>query len=144
MTMDTYQDIRNHLEFLGYTLLEKELPHQTGGISGRKHFLAKIGGNKTSFFIIYSPNAGFSFVSSYTAKPNILNYKFNLLELLNKMTAESYLTSFVASKDYKNVFLLAWYPDNYNKISFGNFLERLDNDIKFATSNNPEILNFIE
>ncbi len=142
--MDTYQNVRNHLEFLGYTLSEKELSHQAGVVSGKKHFLAKIGGNKTSFFIAYSPNAGFSFVSSYITKPNSLNNRSKFLELLNKMTAESYLASFVVSVDYKNVFLLAWYPDSYNKVSFGNFLERLESDIKFAISNNPEILNFIE
>ena len=77
--MDTYENVRDHLEFLGYTLLEKELPHQARMGTGRKHFLAKIGGNKTSFFITYSPNAGFSFVSSYVTRTNVLNYKPNLL-----------------------------------------------------------------
>ena len=142
--MDKYQSVRNHLEFLGYSLLEKELSHQAGRTVERKTFLAKSSGSKTNLFITYTPNAGFSFVSSYITKPNVLNNRLVFLDLLNKMTAESYLASFVASKDFKNVFLLAWYPDFYDKVLFGNFLERLESDIKFAISNNPEILNFIE
>lgn len=142
--MDVYQNVRHHLEFLGYSLLEKALPHQTTRSIGRKNFLAKSGGPKTNFFITYTPNAGFSFVSSYITKPTVLNNKLDFLNILNKMTAESYLASFVASSDFRNVFLLAWYPDFYDKISFGSFLERLESDIKFAISNNQEILNFIE
>lgn len=142
--MDAYQSVRNHLEFLGYTLDDKTLPHQTKEIDSRKHFLARISGNRTSFFVTYNANAGFSFVASYITKPSALNYKLNFLELLNKMSLESYLTSFVASKDLKTVLLLAWFPDFYTKSSFASFLEKVENDIKFATSNNREILNFIE
>lgn len=60
------------------------------------------------------------------------------------MTLESYLCSFAASSDFHDIYLLAWYPDFYDKISFGLFLDRIDNDIKYAISNNPKILNFIE
>lgn len=142
--MDAYQSVRDHLEFLGYTLSDKNVPHQTKEVAGRKHFLARITGNKTSFFITYNLHAGFSFVASYVTKPSVNNYRSNFLELLNKMSLECYLTSFVASKDMRTVLLLAWFPDFYTRTSFGSFLEKLENDIKFATSNNREILNFIE
>lgn len=142
--MDPYQSVREHLEFLGYSLDDKNLPNQTREIVGRKHFLAKASGHKTSFFVTYNENAGFSFVASYITKPNVHSNKSDFLELLNKMSLECYLLSFVVSKDLKTVFLLAWFPALYTKTAFGSFLEKLENDIKFATSNNREILNFIE
>lgn len=143
--MNNYQNVRDHLEFLGYRLEDKEL---TGPDKekhpAQKQFLAKINSPGTSFFVIYHPGNGFNFLSSYVTKPHAKNNQLLLLELLNKMTLESYLSSFVASRDLKNVYLLAWYPDYYSRMSFGTFLNRVDNDIKYAISNNPSILNFIE
>lgn len=143
--MDNYKSVKEHLEFLGYILEEKELTgHDKEKFPDKKQFLAKIRSPKSSFFITYLPSNGFNFLSSYHAKPTAKEDKLLLLELLNKMTLESYLCSFVASEDLRNVYLLAWCPDYYSKTAFGIFLDRIDNDIKYAISHNPAILNFIE
>lgn len=142
--MDPYQSVRNHLEFLGYTLEDKNLPNQAMEVAGRKHFLARANGRKTSLFVTYNENAGFSFVASYLVKSTAQNYRTDFLELLNKMSLGSYLVSFVASNDLKTVFLLAWFPDFYTRSAFANFLEKLENDIQFAISNNRGILSYIE
>lgn len=141
--MNNYQKVREHLEFLGYTLEVKNLPPDSKSHRG-KHFLAKASGHKTSFFITHKENAGFSFVATYKTKPITQQYKAEFLEILNKMSLECYLTSFVSSEDLNTVFLLSWYPDIYSKTSFGSFLDKLENDVKFSVSNNKKILNFID
>jgi hypothetical protein len=141
---DTYQQVKNHLEFLGYAVEEKGLPRENETHEQRINFFAKSNGSKTNLFVTYTSSAGFSFVTSFVTKPTIANNEFDFLNTLNKMTAESYLISFVSSKDFKNVFLLAWYPDYYDKKTFVNFLERLEGDIKFAITNNPQILHYIQ
>ena len=60
------------------------------------------------------------------------------------MSFESYLVSFVTSRDYKTVFILTWFPPFYSKNAFANFLEKIETDIKHAITNNTNILNYIE
>lgn len=141
--MDSCQQVKNHLEFLGYTIEEKGLPHKDE-THEQRIFFAKSSSSKTSLFVTYTLSAGFSFITSFVTKPTLANNELDFLNTLNKMTAESYLVSFVSSRDFKNVFLLAWYPDYYEKKTFGNFLERLEGDIKFAITNNPQILHYIQ
>jgi hypothetical protein len=143
--MDNFNSIIQHLEFLGYKIGIKEL----SGLDKEKHirekhFFAEAINMRNSFLVTYKPGNGFNFLASFIAKSYAKNNKLELLELLNKINSISCLSSFVATENLEKVFLLAWYPDNYSKASFGTFLDIIDNDIKYAISHVPQILKFIE
>jgi len=143
--MENFKNLIDHLGFLGYQIHEKAMePDEEKKFPGKKQFLAKIDSTKNSFFVSYLSGNGFSFLSSYHVKPYAKDNKLVLLELLNKITLDSYLCSFTLSEDSRTVFMLSWYPDYYSKSSFGVFLDRIDSDVKHALSKYPELLNFIE
>ncbi len=142
--MDNYVNVREHFKFLGYEIEDINLTEEDRARNAqKKHFFVRIHPPRNSFFVTYHPDKGFNFISSYKIKQDVEFDKAILMELLNKMSLECYTVGFVLSRNSEEVYLLAWYPDNYHKQTFGLFLDNIENDLRYTINHNPGILKFI-
>ncbi|MHB1296552.1 MAG: hypothetical protein ACYC4R_16360 [Anaerolineae bacterium] len=114
MIEDTLNKIVTHLEFLGF-----EISH-TGEITRATH--------PKRLNLAIRPLAGGILITaifgcSATAKRDRRGY----MELINGWNNGAAVARFYADKD-SDLFLEAWYPDNYDRAAFGTFMDAWEHD----------------
>lgn len=115
--------IGSHLEYIGYDVEIKE-DKVTARHSRYPHLFINIYDDGSSFNTIYPTNR--------YAKSN----KPELVEVLNKSNCESFAAKFFTFNDPGILLISGWYPGEYEKLSFGKFVMRFNDDIHKAFTTN--------
>lgn len=125
---ETVNLIVAHLEFLGYTIADRE--H-----NDNLYTLTCTHPAKSNLYVRYKPSSGITCTATYMIqKDKALSNKTELLELINKVNRLTALTCFMLAEDRDSIICCGWYPDNYSRTLFSNFLTTLETDIRGGLS----------
>jgi DNA-directed RNA polymerase subunit RPC12/RpoP len=120
-----FQDVKNHLEFIGYEFTEPQF---------EKNGLVQILGkhpSRSNLFISFFPTIGFTFVATYTLnKPSNETQKNKLLATINELNNQAIITSYGLTKSFDGVQCASWFPLIYKKSAFSQFIELFEDDIR--------------
>ncbi len=108
------EPVLTHLEFLGYELERKE-----------KIVLARHA--KKLNLMVRSFAGGVLLTAILSAGPGAHRDRIGYLEMINGFNQEAAVVRFYADED-ADLFLEAWYPDEYDRQAFGAFLELMERD----------------
>jgi hypothetical protein len=127
MTTKALDSMLAHLEFLGYEVT------QDGEIARAKH--------ATRYNVsLRSFASGILLTRLFGANDTARQDKAGYLEFINSLNNKAAVARFYADKDM-DLFIEAWYPDMYDRPSFGLFLEIWDRDCALmAESEAPKYL----
>lgn len=125
-------DVKNHIEFIGYEVEEVE-PEDSGVI--RLYARHK---SRSNLIISYLPSIeALIFVSNfkYTRVESEIK-KNNILKTVNEINNNlAIITSFSVGSDFDTVSISSWYPSDYSKKNFSDFLEIFENEISRLLAN---------
>jgi hypothetical protein len=128
-------EIFNHLEFLGYEVHEQE------NTENKFQALAKHK-TKSNILFTFSPNIGFSFVSYFNLDQGKVKKKLDeLFTRINTMNNKSILIAFSIVPALDSIVCGSWYPSEYSKKTFSEFIELYEIDIK-ARLDDSKIIDF--
>lgn len=134
---DLFDKVTSHLEYIGYELGKAE------EIDEGKHLqiLAK-NKNRSNLFITFNSSGTMTFVSFYMInKEKVAKKRNEVLEAVNKMNLTSLVCSFSLADGNGSLTCSSWYPNEYSKKSFSDFLETYEADIK-ARFNSSGIMEY--
>lgn len=116
MNTPTLDQMKTHLEFLGYQISQDE-----------KRIMAHH--NTKCDFTIRPLQGGFIFTAIFTGNQNAKGDKASFLDFINSLNNEAVLARFSADKD-SDFFIEAWHPPSYERVAFAAFLDVLDQDFQ--------------
>lgn len=119
-------DIRNHLEFIGYEIRPNQIEE-----NGVNRFLA-VHKNRSNLLISYLPGSNVLLFIANFKIPKIETEvrKRKILELANRINGTAAVISTLCIyDDFAGLSFSTWYPDYYSKKDFSNFLEIFQNEI---------------
>lgn len=129
---DLFDKITAHLEFIGYEIGNPE------EIDGGKHLrVLATNKNRSNLLMTFNSSGMITFVSFYTInKDKVAKRRNEALVAVNNMNLTGLVCSFSLSDDGDSLTCSSWYPGEYSKKLFSDFLETYENDIKrrFDTS----------
>lgn len=133
------QKVTNHLEFNGFEINDPE------ELEEGKHIriLAKHK-NKSNLMITFTDVGMMTFLSLYKINKEKVEEKLlEALTVINKMNAAALICSYSLTDENDRLLCSSWYPGEYSKKSFSDFLEIYEKDIQ-ARINTSGILDYTE
>jgi hypothetical protein len=117
------EEIRNHLEFIGYEMSEDQKEEN------RILFTATHVNHPNLIISYFHQFPVITIVSVYTIKTmKSEKNKDDLTRILNDLNNASIITYF-STPDFETIQCASWYPDNYSKKSFSTFLDFFEAEI---------------
>lgn len=134
---DLYDKITSHLEFIGYEIGKPE------EIDDGKHIrVLATNQNRSNLLMTFNSSGMITFVSFYRInKEKVSKNRNEALEAINKMNLTGLVCSFSLSEEGESLTISSWYPGEYSKKHFSDFLETYEADIK-ARFNSSGIMDF--
>jgi len=125
-------DIRNHIEFMSYELGDNQIEE-----NGVIRFLASNKNHPNLFISYFNSVNALLFVANFSIpKVDSEQKKHRLLEAANRINSElAIISTFSIGTDFNIITFSSWYPDNYSKKDFSNFLEVFQNEISRLSAN---------
>lgn len=134
---DLYDKVTTHLEFIGYDIGKPEESDD-----GKHLRVLTINKNRSNLYITFNSSGLMTFVSWYTIdKDKVVKKREEVLIAINKMNQTSLICSFSLSEEGDSITISSWYPGEYSKKLFSDFLEIYEADIK-SRFNSSGILDF--
>jgi len=134
---DLYDKVTTHLEFIGY-----DIGKPVEGDDGKYLRVLAINKNRSNLNITFNLSGMMVFVSWYTIdKDKVDKKREEALTAINKMNLSSLVCSFSLSEKGDSITISSWYPGEYSKKLFSDFLETYEADIK-SGFNSSGILDF--
>ncbi len=116
MSTTTLEDVKTHLEFLGYDIKDDN------SVVTAKH--------SQKLNMIFKPfNGGLLFTAVFTSNDYAKQDMEGFLKFINGINQNACVARVYADKDVDLLFE-GWYPDTYNKAQFGLFMELWDRDTR--------------
>jgi len=112
--VNVLQLIADHLQLLGYTTQFDET-----GVAARH--------NVRPYFRFYLIPGGIGFLFPFAVGRRATEDRPGLLALLNAINAQNVVTRFYFDND--RLWVSAWYPRTYERISFGTFFDLISQEI---------------
>ncbi len=134
---ELFNQITNHLEFIGYEIGKPE------EIDDSKHIrVLATNERRSNLLITFNYSGMITFLSLFTLDKNKTTNNHNeALKVVNKMNLDSAICSFSLSENNESLLVSSWYPGEYSKKLFSNFLETYEADIN-ARFNSSGIKDF--
>ncbi len=136
---DLFNKVTEHLEFIGYEIgkLEK-------GEDGSYLRVLATHNNRSNLLISFTDKGTMYFVSFYRINKDKVNKKIlEALTVINKMNNTGSVCSYSFPEGNNNLVCSSWYPGEYSKKCFSDFLELYEADIQGRISSSG-ILDFTE
>lgn len=129
----------DHLEFNGFEIGDPEEMEEGKYI----RILAKHK-NKSNLIITFTDVGMMTFLSLYKLnKEKVKEKRLEALTVINKMNAAGLVCSYSFTDETDRLLCSSWYPGEYSKKNFSDFLEAYENDIQ-ARINTSGILDYTE
>ena len=135
MANTTIESMITHLEFLGYTITRDEEDESAFAIHESQY-------NKSISEIAGGVLFRTEFISNNKAKEETTKY----LESINEMNVNA-LVIRALGYEYDGELSLhieAWYPNQYDRVNFGNFIDAVNRDCRNLLSPDNDVVRYIE
>ena len=117
MEVSVITEMISHLEFLGYEITKKE---------GEPPMFYLRHSDRTSI-VISEDYPGYSFRTFMSVRAEVKNRHSKYLEFINQLNSRSIVARF-HYRENLNLVASSWFPNNYEKTTFGRFMDCWNND----------------
>lgn len=120
---DLFKKVIDHLEYVGYKRVDYNTKEgwTTAFLTSDKY---------SNMIIRCKKGSGLLFSARYNLnKEKVVANTPRLLEIINEGNGKSVLTNFCILDEESTLICFGWYPEVYDKTSFGSFIDLLNRDI---------------